>query len=73
MEKVRGKFRVTKNVKTIYGNEVSLWAQYSDNPEDNQYAQATPSGQITMNVSNLAAGDFFVEGKAYYLDFIPAE
>jgi hypothetical protein len=70
MDKVRGKFTCTKAVDTSYGKEVSFWALYSNNPEDNQYAQATPSGNITMIVSNPSVKDFFKEGVKYYLDFI---
>lgn len=69
INKVRGKFNCTKNVKTSYGAEVSFWALYSNNPEDNSYAQATPSGNISMVVSNPEVIDFFKEGQAYYLDF----
>lgn len=69
MEKIRGKFTCTKVVSTSYGKEVGFWALYSNSPEDNSYSAATPSGHITMTVSNPAAQDFFVEGRAYYLDF----
>jgi len=73
MEKVRGKFTCTKAVETSYGKEVSFWALYSNTPEDNSYSAATPSGQITMLVSNPTAKDFFAEGQRYYLDFSKAE
>jgi hypothetical protein len=73
MEKVRAKFSCTKAVKGPYGTEVSLWALYSNNPEDNSYAAATPSGNINMIVNNPSAEAFFVEGKSYYMDFTPAE
>lgn len=73
MQQVRGKFTCTKAVDTSYGKEVSFWALYSNNPEDNQYSQATPSGQITMLVSNPSAKDFFQAGNKYYLDFTKVE
>jgi hypothetical protein len=73
METVRGKFSCTKNIETPYGNEVSFWALYSNSPEDNSYAAATPSGQISMVVNNPDAKDFFVPGQAYFLDFKKAE
>ena len=73
METIRGKFTCTKAVDTSYGKEVSFWALYSNNPEDNQYAQATPAGNITMVVSNPNAKEFFKEGEKYYLDFIKVE
>lgn len=73
MNTVKAKFTCTKAVKTSYGTEVTFWALYSNNPEDNSYSQATPSGQITMLVSNPAAEPFFIEGQKYYLDFTKAE
>lgn len=71
---MRAKFNCTKVVDTSYGQEVSLWAVYGGekNSEDNQFSQATPSGQITMVVSNPNAKGFLQEGKQYYLDFTPA-
>lgn len=73
MEKVRGKFTCTKATKTPYGTEISMWALYSENKEDNSYAQATPSGQLTMIVNNPSAEEFFVPGGKYFLDFTKAE
>lgn len=73
MEKVRGKFTCTKNVPTEYGNEVSFWSLYSNNPEDNSYSKATPYGQITMSVTSDPAKEFFIPGQAYYLDFSRCE
>lgn len=69
INKVRGKFNCTKNVKSTYGAEVSFWALYSNNPEDNSYSQVTPSGNISMLVTRPEVIDFFKEGKSYYLDF----
>lgn len=73
---MRAKFKVTK-VTTFEGGsqEVNLHAVYSGdkNSEDNQFSQATPSGQLTMHISNPAAIGFLEVGKSYYLDFTPAE
>lgn len=44
-----------------------------DNPEHNQFSEATPSGELVMMVSNPEAFGFFECGKDYYLDFSPAE
>jgi len=73
MNTVRGKFTCTKAVKGSYGTEVSFWALYSNNPEDNSYSKATLSGQITMLVSNPTAESFFTEGQTYFLDFTKTE
>lgn len=47
-------------------------AAYDPNtPEDQRYAKYTPSGSLTIQVDNPAV--VFEPGKAYYLDFTPAE
>lgn len=47
-------------------------AQYDPSvPEDQRYAQATPSGTLTITVDNPAVG--FTPGKAYYLEFTAAD
>lgn len=40
-------------------------------PEDQRYAQATPSGTLQIQVDNPAVS--FEPGKDYYLDFTPVE
>lgn len=40
-------------------------------PEDQRYAQATPSGHLQMQVDNPAVS--FTPGKDYYLDFTPVD
>lgn len=44
-----------------------------DDPEDNAYAEATPSCAISMTVSNPACFGFFEQGKKYYVDFTPVD
>lgn len=73
MNSVNAKFSCTKAVKGPYGTEVSLWTLYSNNPEDNSYAKATPTGQLTMIVDNPIAEAFFEEGKQYFLNFKKVE
>jgi hypothetical protein len=47
-------------------------AQYDTTlPEDQRYAQATPSGTLQISVDNPLVT--FEPGKAYYLDFTPAD
>lgn len=38
-----------------------------DVPEDRRYAEATPSGQVTIRIDNPAVE--FTPGEYYYLDF----
>ncbi|MGW1801528.1 hypothetical protein ACWCQN_37835 [Streptomyces sp. NPDC001984] len=40
-------------------------------PEDQRYAQATPSGSLQIQVDNPAVS--FEPGRSYYLDFTPVE
>lgn len=54
-------------------SEVQLSARYSDSPEDNQFSDATPYGEIKMGITAPAAQDWFTPGGTYYLDFTPAD
>ena len=53
---------------------VRLAAQYdSSNPEDVSFAEATPSGMLTIYVSNPIVVGSFKPGKNYYLDLTPCD
>jgi hypothetical protein len=45
----------------------------SRTPENKSFWDATPNGELKMTITNPAASEQFVPGKAYYLDFTPAE
>jgi len=50
--------------------EITLTAQYDSSiEEDRRFAVATPSGQITMYVTNPAAIEQLQLGKFFYVDF----
>jgi hypothetical protein len=71
---VRAKFVVDKIGKTRYGyGEIKLSPVSGGSEENKQFWQYTPSGEITLNVSNPAALEKFEVGKEYYVDFTPAE
>lgn len=65
----RAKF-VCNSVKDMgWSQEAALTAVYANGkPEDNEFAAATPSGQITINVSNPALKGFFKPQRNYYFD-----
>ena len=66
---VRAKFVcsfVSDNV--IYMNPV-----YSGSEENKSFFNATPGGQITLNVLNESARKQFEQGKEYYIDFTKVE
>lgn len=69
------------NSVTDYGNsyvEARLSAVYSSNAqgqaikEDNEFAAATPQGELKMSISNPNAVGFLKPGHKYYLDFTEA-
>ena len=71
---VRGKFRVdevTRRAWNPQAAEVTLSAVYTGNAEDNTFAEATPSGKISMTITNIDAVDKLPIGAYFYVDFIP--
>lgn len=72
---VRAKFMVTEIRQHSYGGDartVILAPQYDTSiPEDQRYAQATPSGRIEMYIDNPPALAALPIGKAFYVDFTP--
>jgi hypothetical protein len=73
---MRAKFKCDSITEYGYGNkEAKLSAVYEDgSQENNQFAEATPSGNLTINIDkNAVAKDFLVAGKDYYIDFKEAE
>lgn len=56
--------------KKYCNKEIKLNAQYSNNPEDNSFASATPSATLTMSLGNPDA-DIFRPGKAYRVTITP--
>ncbi len=71
---MRAKFFVEYVSHLAYGQRmVKMSARYSDSKEDNEFAEATPSGSLEMHISNPGAMNFLEPGKAYYLDFSPAD
>lgn len=66
------KFRVQHSGR--YCQNVRLAASYDTaNSEDVSFAEATPSGEVKIYVSNPAVIGTFKPGKNYYLDLIPCE
>lgn len=65
----RGRYKVKQ---CGLAQNVRLAASYdTSNPEDVSFAQATPSGEVRIYVSNPAVIGTFKPGKNYYLDLIP--
>jgi hypothetical protein len=71
---VRAKMKVASITEQHWtkGKVVKLQAEYDATiPEDQRFAQATPSGSMEMHIDNPAALAQFELGKDYYLDFTP--
>lgn len=70
--RLRAKFHCNSVTDFGYGSqEVKLSAVYDSehNTENNQFAQATPNGTLTMTIDNPNAKGFFKPGLEYFLDF----
>lgn len=52
---------------------VRLQPVYGDCPENKEWSRWTPSGEVTMQITNPAAVGRFELGKAYWVDFTPVE
>jgi hypothetical protein len=65
---VRAKFKVVENAD----GRIVLRPEYDHTiPEDQRFAQATPSGEIFLQVDNPSAGAALQLGKSFYIDFSP--
>ena len=75
---VRAKFRVN-NIRTYTDDPnglktIVLHAVYDDGiPENQRFAQATPSGTVEITINNPPASDVFKHGQEFYVDFSPIE
>lgn len=72
---MRAKFRCNSVQDFGQGGETSALGAVVDDgtPENERYHTATPSGSLTLSVSNPSVRGFFKPGKSYYLDFTEAE
>ena len=70
---VRAKFRVHNTTKQTWGTEVFMSPVYGDNPENKEFFEATPAGDIRMTIKNELASKCFENNKSYYVDFVPVD
>lgn len=69
--RIRAKFECWGAVKTDYGEQVELHAVTADSEANRSWSEATPSGSLTMTITNHAAQGQFEAGKEYFLDITP--
>lgn len=73
---VRAKFVCNAKIPSYGTTTVQFHAVYSSDPnsENKAFTDATPSGSLSISISDdKPALALFEQGKAYYLDFTPAE
>jgi len=76
LDKVRGKFFVVGIHKSPYQGatpRIELGAVSADDGEKGEntfFNQATPFGEIKMDLTNPAVAEFFKLGDAFYVDFV---
>jgi len=79
--KVRAKFFVSKIEHACTpGSDpfatvtlVPVFGTYGDGKDNESWSKYTPSGKVEMAITNPSAIEAFEIGKAYFLDFTPAE
>jgi len=71
---VRAKVRITSIEKFVGQATMKATPVTGGVGENSDYSKFTPSGAITLNISDeTKAATFFEVGKEYYVDFTPAE
>lgn len=71
---IRAKFHCNSVTDNGYGTNASLTAVYGKEGENADFAKATPSGTLQINIDNeTKAAGFFKPQKDYYLTFEEAE
>jgi hypothetical protein len=79
MATVRAKFKVAKLTRYGWGQgeheEVTLSPVYpsDESPENKQFWEATPNGEIRLYIQNPGAIGKFPLGREFYVDFTPAD
>lgn len=73
MPAMRAKLTVESVTLNEHGEQVKFRALYSQNKEDNTFAEATPSADASFYISNKALHGRFKPGQKFYVDFTPAE
>ena len=70
MRTLKAKFKVGST--TDFGNdnlEVKMTPVIGGSDENKSFSKYTPSGDLSLHITNPDALDFFKAGKEYYLEF----
>jgi hypothetical protein len=69
---VRAKMKVQEIVPAQDGSYKAVTLQAVTDDENKSWSKWTPSGQLTMTITNPDAFNQFEVGQTYFLDFTPA-
>lgn len=70
---VRAKFRCSEKNQSESGFNLLFRPVTGGSPENERFYKYTPGGELTLSTINELAAAGFEVGKAYYLDFTPAD
>lgn len=70
---VKAKFKCDSVTISTSGEFVNLSPVTSGSEENKSFSKCTPSGSLSMMVTNEALFGHFIPGKEYYLDITIAE
>lgn len=71
---MRAKFQCLCVTNFSNQKQAKLSAVYGKEGENADFAKATPSGELSINIDKeVPAANFFTPGKQYYIDFTEAE
>lgn len=54
-----------------YSETIHAYPVYGTGEENKSYSDTTPSGSISLTITNKSAWGFFKEGREYYVKFDP--
>ena len=73
---VQAKFRCDSKTSDLFDAsvvQVQFSAVYGDGEANKEWSKWTPSGKLTMQITNPAANEQFEVGKEYYLNITAVE
>ena len=74
MTLARGKMKVASVTLDGYAETVKFNCLYdASDPEDTKFSKATPSGEMTLQISNPNLAGKFSPGQSFYVDLTPVE
>ena len=70
---VVAKMRCIESKVDMYATTIRLQPVYAEDGPNKSWSKATPSGEVTMQITNPTAATFFRVGKSYLVNFAETE